>query len=70
VEVTNRALQAFGTCGCTREFPLERYFRDARGLMPVGQPVDVCKLMAGKLKCGLSPFGPPGGAPPGSAKGK
>ena len=64
LEVTNMALQALGRFGYTRDFPIERYFRDARGLLLVGQPVEMRKLMAGKLKLGISPLGPPGGAPP------
>lgn len=64
LEVTNRALQALGRFGYTRDFPIERYFRDARGLLLVGQPVEMRKLMAGKLKLGIPPLGPPGGAPP------
>ena len=67
LEVTNRALQAFGTFGYTLDFPIERYFRDARGLMLVGQPMEMRKLIAGKLKLGIPPFGPPGGGPPGGA---
>jgi len=67
LEVTNKALQLFGTSGYTLDFPLERYFRDARGLMLVAQPIEMRKLIAGKLKLGLPPMGPPGGGPPGGA---
>ena len=46
------------------DFPVERYFRDARGLLLVAQPLEVRKLMAGRLKLGLPPMGPPGSPPP------
>lgn len=65
LEVTSKALQSFGTYGYTADFPLERYFRDARGLMLVGQPVEMRRLTLGRLKLGLPPMGPPAGAPPG-----
>lgn len=64
VEVTSKALQVLGTYGYTSDFPLERYFRDARGLTLVGQPTEARKLTAGRLKLGLPPLVPPGGAPP------
>ncbi|MBA7495553.1 Acryloyl-CoA reductase (NADH) [subsurface metagenome] len=64
LEVTNKALQVFGRFGYTTDFAIERYFRDARGLMLVGQPVEMRKLTAGRLKLGLPPPGPLGGAPP------
>ncbi len=65
LEVTSKALQLFGTYGYTTDFPLERYFRDARGLLLVAQPMEVRKLIMGRLKLGLPPMAPPGGAPPG-----
>ncbi len=64
LEVTNKALQVFGTYGYTADFPLERYFRDARGLMLVAQPMELRKLVMGRLKLGLPPMTPPGGMPP------
>ena len=64
LEVTNKALQVFGTFGYTTDFPVERYFRDARGLMLAGQPIEMRKLTMGKVKLGLPPMGPHGGAPP------
>jgi len=63
LEVTSKALQLFGTYGYTADFPVERYFRDARGLTLVAQPIEVRKLTAGRLKLGLPPLIPPGGAP-------
>jgi butyryl-CoA dehydrogenase len=63
-EVTSKALQLFGTYGYTADFAIERYLRDARGLMLVGQPVDVRKLVAGRVRLDLPPMGPPSGGPP------
>ena len=67
IEVTGDALQLIGTLGYTRDFTVERYFRDAKGLTLVGQPIEMRKLMAGKLKLGLPPMGPTPGGSPGSA---
>lgn len=64
LEVTNKALQVFGTYGYTADFPTERYFRDARGLMLVGLPMELRRLIAGRLQLGLPPMGPPGGPLP------
>ncbi|HEX76602.1 MAG TPA: acyl-CoA dehydrogenase [Dehalococcoidia bacterium] len=70
IEVTGDALQLIGTLGYTKDFAVERYFRDAKGLTLVGQPIEMRKLMAGKLKLGLPPMGPlPGGPPPGGPGG-
>lgn len=65
LEVTNKALQLFGTYGYTANFPIERYFRDARGLLLVASPIELRKLVTARLKLGLPPMAPPGGAPPG-----
>jgi alkylation response protein AidB-like acyl-CoA dehydrogenase len=65
LEVTSRALEAFGTFGYTQDFPLERYYRDVRGLMFAGQVMESRKLTVGRLMLGLPPMGgPPGGGPP------
>ena len=63
VEVTGNALQLFGALGYTTDFAVERYFRDAKGLTIIGQPIELRKLMAGKLKLGLPPMGPSPGPP-------
>ncbi len=68
MEVTNKALQVFGGYGYTADFPVERYFRDARGLMLVAQPMELRKLVLGKLKLGVPLMGPPGGMPPGPGR--
>ena len=66
VEVTDKALQLLGALGYTTDFAVERYFRDAKGLMIIGQPIELRKLMAGKLKLGLPLMGPPAGPSPGT----
>lgn len=61
LQVTSKALQAFGTSGYTTDFPIERYFRDARGLMLVAWPMEIRRLILGRLKLGLptlAPLGP------------
>ncbi|MFC1944752.1 acyl-CoA dehydrogenase family protein [Chloroflexota bacterium] len=58
LEVTNQALQLFGAYGYTTDFPLERYFRDARGLMIVGWPMEVRKLVVGRLELDLPILAP------------
>ena len=60
-EITITALQLFGAYGYTADFPIERYFRDARGLMIIAWPMEVRKLVIGRLKLGLptlAPLGP------------
>jgi alkylation response protein AidB-like acyl-CoA dehydrogenase len=61
VEVTSKALQFFGGYGYTTDFPLERYFRDARGLTLIAQPMELRKLLLARLKLGLPPVSMPGG---------
>ena len=64
LEVTSKSLQLFGAYGYTADFPVERYFRDARGSMLVSQPIKLRRLFLGKLKLGLPLMGPPSGATP------
>ncbi|MBI2860873.1 MAG: acyl-CoA dehydrogenase family protein [Chloroflexi bacterium] len=64
MEVAHQALQVFGTYGYTADFPVERYFRDARGLSLVAQPIELRKLVMSRIRLGLPPMTPPGGAPP------
>lgn len=61
LEVTSQALQLFGGYGYTADFPLERYFRDARGLTLIAQPMELRKLVLSRLKLGLPPVSIPGG---------
>ena len=61
LEVTSKALEVFGASGYTADLPLERYYRDARGLMILAWPTEVRKLVIGRLKLGLptlAPLGP------------
>jgi alkylation response protein AidB-like acyl-CoA dehydrogenase len=59
LEVTSTALQLFGAYGYTADFPIERYFRDARGLMIIAWPMEVRKLIIGRLKLGLPALASP-----------
>lgn len=64
VEVTSKALPLFGAYGYTTDFPIERYFRDARGLLLPSWPLEVRKLVIGRLKLGLPTLAPLGDTPP------
>lgn len=55
VDVTNRALQIHGGQGYTRDLPVERYFRDARGLTLHFAPSDMLKENLGRMLLGLFP---------------
>jgi alkylation response protein AidB-like acyl-CoA dehydrogenase len=57
-EIANKALQLFGAYGYTADFAIERYFRDARGLMIIAWPTEVRKLVIGRLKLGLPTLAP------------
>jgi alkylation response protein AidB-like acyl-CoA dehydrogenase len=58
-EVTSTALQLFGAYGYSVDYPLERYFRDARGLSVIAWPMEVRKLILGRLKLGLPTLASP-----------
>ncbi|MBI4331523.1 MAG: acyl-CoA dehydrogenase family protein [Chloroflexi bacterium] len=53
--VTDRALQVHGGQGYTRDLPVERLFRDARGLTLHFSPSEMLKEMLGKMLLGLFP---------------
>ncbi len=55
VDVTNKALQVHGGHGYTRELPLERYLRDARGLTLHFLPSEMLKETLGMMLLGMSP---------------
>lgn len=55
--VTDKAIRLHGGYGCTKEFPVERYFRDAKTLS-LQKSSDHVKLMAGKMLLDV-PLGPP-----------
>ena len=56
IDVTHKALQVHGGTGYSRELPLERYYRDARGLTIHFTPSEMLKGMLGKMLMGMPPF--------------
>jgi butyryl-CoA dehydrogenase len=56
IDVTNKALQVHGGTGYSQELPLERYYRDARGLTLHFSPSEKLKGMLGKMLLGLPPL--------------
>ncbi len=65
VDVTGKAIELHGGYGCTKDFPLERYFRDAKTLSLVPPTTDFIKIMVGKMLLDV-PLAPPpkAGGPP------
>lgn len=55
VDVTNKALQVLGGHGYTKELPVERYYRDARGLTLHFATTELAKELLGKVTLGLFP---------------
>ncbi len=55
--VTDKAIRLHGGYGCTKDFPVGRYFRDAKTLS-LQKSSDHVKLMSGKMLLGV-PLGPP-----------
>jgi butyryl-CoA dehydrogenase len=49
VEITSRCLELFGARGYSDEFPIERYFRDAKLLQIVDGTTEIQKLVLGKI---------------------
>lgn len=60
IDVTGKAIRLHGGYGCTKDFPVGRYFRDAKTLSLHPAP-DSLRLTAGKMLLGI-PMGPPPGA--------
>ncbi|MFX1489986.1 MAG: acyl-CoA dehydrogenase family protein [Promethearchaeota archaeon] len=56
MDVVNKALQVHGGTGYSREFPLERHYRDARGLTLHFSTSEKLKEMVGKMLLGLPPL--------------
>lgn len=56
IEVTHKALQVHGGTGYTQELPLERYYRDARGLTLHMMPSENLKGFMGMMLLGMAPF--------------
>ena len=60
IDVTGKAIRLHGGYGSTRDFPVGRYFRDAKTLSLHPTP-DFLRLNSGKMLLGI-PMGPPPGA--------
>ena len=56
VRVTSRGLQLHGAYGLSEEFPMERYFRDARSMTIPDGTTDIQKLIIGRELTGLNAF--------------
>ena len=54
VKVTSLAIQVHGAYGLSTEYPLERYFRDARMLTMPDGTTEIQKLMIGREILGIS----------------
>ncbi len=59
-DVTSKAISLHGGYGSTKDFPVERYFRDAK-VLSLHPASDFLRLTAGKILLGI-PLGPPPGA--------
>jgi len=57
VRITSKAIQVHGAYGLTREFPLERHFRDARMLTVPDGTTQINQLVIGRELLGLDAFG-------------
>ncbi|MFQ5825772.1 MAG: acyl-CoA dehydrogenase family protein [Dehalococcoidia bacterium] len=55
LQVIDKALRVHGGQGYTKEFPLERYYRDARGLTLHFTPTEMLKAQLGQMLMGLMP---------------
>jgi alkylation response protein AidB-like acyl-CoA dehydrogenase len=53
VDITNKALQVYGGHGYCRDFPIERYYRDARGLTLHFKTTELLKTDIGKILIGV-----------------
>jgi butyryl-CoA dehydrogenase len=56
IDVAQKAMQVHGGTGYSRELPLERYYRDARGLTLHFTPSEMLKGMLGKMLMDMPPF--------------
>ena len=48
VRVTDEAARVFGSYGLATEYPVQRYFRDARFLLPGGGTSEILKVVIGR----------------------
>lgn len=55
IDVTNKALQVHGAHGYSKELPLERFYRDARGLTLHFGVTEALEELLGKMLLGLFP---------------
>ena len=56
VGVTSKAIQIHGAYGISEEYPVERYFRDARTLTFPDGATQIQKLIIGREMLGISAF--------------
>jgi len=56
VQVTSKAIQVHGAYGISEEYPVERYFRDARTLTFPDGATQIQKLIIGRDMLGISAF--------------
>ncbi len=56
VQVTSKAIQVHGAYGISEEYPVERYFRDARTLTFPDGATQIQKLVIGRELLGISAF--------------
>jgi alkylation response protein AidB-like acyl-CoA dehydrogenase len=56
VQVTSKAIQVHGAYGISEEYPVERYFRDARTLTFPDGATQIQKLIIGRELLGISAF--------------
>ena len=54
MDVTSKAIEIHGSYGISEEFPLERYYRDARTIVFPDGTLEIMKLIAGRELLGLS----------------
>ena len=65
MDVAGKAIELHGCYGCTKGYPVERFFRDAKTLSLVPPTTDYMRAAAGKMLLGISLGPPPGaGGPP------
>jgi len=56
VRVCSRAMEILGAYGISEEYPLERYFRDARTLLPPDGTNQIQRLIVGREVLGVPAF--------------
>lgn len=54
IDIAHKSIQIHGGNGYSRELPLERYYRDARGLTIIFSPSESIKDLIGKMYLGLN----------------